>query len=106
MNKIQRGLYLRNQCTYYVVFFRYLSIVLLALASGCGNELVLPPAKPLSVDKTVFSEFYGMQRGKYSVEEVDSFLKNAENEEIAYRITYPDGSGKFPLIIFSHGNLI
>ncbi|CAA0079820.1 Uncharacterised protein [Halioglobus japonicus] len=78
----------------------------LMLLSACAKEPELPPAEPLQAEPAEIAALYAAQVGPYAVSAIENFeLPEAGDQRaLSLSIYYPDASGPFPLILFSHGN--
>jgi predicted dienelactone hydrolase len=61
-----------------------------------------PPAAPAAPD---YTNGYELEPGPYTVSEVDDLVLHdiKRDKDVHIRIFYPNNSGKYPVIIFSHG---
>jgi predicted dienelactone hydrolase len=76
------------------------------LLIACGDEVELPAAEPLSASPAQLAKIYAFETGPYQVGENNTLILVDEqrDREIELSVFYPLQAGKFPLILFSHGN--
>lgn len=80
-----------------------LALLLAIAATGCGGDVELPEAQPLSDAEEVLSQVYGSQRGSHSVQRQSQVLRSAERT-VTVSTSYPGTAGRYPVVVFSHGN--
>jgi predicted dienelactone hydrolase len=80
--------------------FVFIFVILLA---ACGQEVVNPPVKPLTATAEQVESLYGVQAGELTVESRELELVIGDNE-LLLKAFFPQQQGKYPLLIFSHGN--
>ncbi|MCB1689470.1 MAG: alpha/beta fold hydrolase [Halioglobus sp.] len=81
-------------------------LLMLALLSACAKEPELPPAAPLQADAAEIANLYAATAGPLDVVKVDDieFPAALEQRALALNIYYPGEGGRYPVILFSHGN--
>ncbi|WP_337881080.1 hypothetical protein [Rheinheimera sp.] len=81
------------------------ALTLTVFLAAC-SEPVLPPATPLRADPGQFVHIPYLQQGELKVLTERNLLlpANAEQRELELSIFYPEQNGRYPLVLFSHGN--
>ena len=74
--------------------------------SACADEVPLPHAEPLSVERSVVESLYGAAPGAFNVVSRRDLLlpEDGDARELPFNLYYPDAQGPFPVLLFSHGN--
>lgn len=76
-------------------------LALLGLAAACAPKPTTPPAPPAPVPPPA-AEL--AQSGLAVAQSADVVLRDSSrNRDLAVRVTYPEGAGPFPVIVFSPG---
>jgi dienelactone hydrolase len=85
---------------------QHLSIGLLALLlMACADEVALPAAAPLSATPEQLAQLYKAEKGPHKVIiERNVVLPVSTDKSLELSVFYPEAAGKFPLLLFSHGN--
>jgi predicted dienelactone hydrolase len=84
---------------------RYLLALCCLILAGCGEDLVLPAAAPLSADAAVIQQLHGASPGDFTVVSVDTLeLGGDSGAPLAASLYYPAEGEGHPLLLFSHGN--
>jgi dienelactone hydrolase len=83
-----------------------ISLCLLALLAGCGGDVPLPAAAPLSTPAADIAALPGATPGEHEVVVAANLTLPAEGERraIDFNLYYPAQGRDFPLLVFSHGN--
>ncbi|QFU76496.1 hypothetical protein EY643_12970 [Halioglobus maricola] len=83
-----------------------LALFLTTLLAACGEDPVLPPAKPLSAPAAAIDALYGAQPGEHEVRIARDLVlpETALRRELTFNLVYPAHGGDYPLLVFSHGN--
>lgn len=84
-------------------------VSLLTLLAACGGEeVVLPPAEPLSASKEELQQLYKIEPGPYEVVKIGDASLAATHRDLELSIYYPKledtNKQQFPFLLFSHGN--
>lgn len=74
-------------------------ITALALAA-CGQNVALPPAQPLSATPEQIAAIPNLARGSLAVRKSAPL----EWQGLRVRVLQPETEGRYPLLVFSHGN--
>ncbi len=80
----------------------FLLLTLFYLA-GCGQEIVLPPAQPLTANDQQLAGIPALERGAYTISKSAPLAWRVGQRSLRIRLIEPAGDGPFPLAIFSHG---
>ena len=82
--------------------FAFLGLALLLAA--CGQEVVLPPAAPLSASAEQLALIPNLAPGALKVLKGEPVELTVSERSLRLRVVQPDGLGPFPVLLFSHGN--
>jgi dienelactone hydrolase len=81
---------------------RHAALALLPFALACASKPAPQPPPPAPAPPPSAAEY--AQSGLTVVLDADIVLNDSSrNRDISVRVTYPDGPGPFPVIVFSHG---
>ncbi len=83
---------------------RLLGLLLCLQLSGCADDLVLPPAAPLSVGEDKIQQLYGAQQGPHEVASTKTLSLPQSDSSLELSLYYPQKGEGYPLLLFSHGN--
>ncbi len=80
-----------------------------ALLAGCGGEVALPPAQPLTATADQLRQIPSIDAGPWQVVTADAVVlpRTALYRELPLRVLYPaaqETHAPFPVLVFSHGN--
>ncbi len=84
--------------------FAPLALVLSLLFTGCGGDVELPPAEPLSADPAVIGALHGAAAGPHEALRADTELEAPGLRTLPVTAHFPAHGSDYPLLIFSHGN--
>jgi len=89
-----------SRCTFVTVLF--------FLTACGGEEVVLPPAEPLSASDEQLQQLYKIEPGAFEVVKQGDLVLPATHRDLELSVYYPtveqSDKQKFPLLLFSHGN--
>lgn len=86
---------------------RSLRLLLLLSTLGlahCGEDIPLPPAQPLKADAAALAQIPNLQTGPLHPTFTAAASWTAGTQTLRLRAAYPTEAGRYPLIVFSHGN--
>jgi predicted dienelactone hydrolase len=90
---------------YWCKILGLLSLTLIACSSCSDNLPTLADSSSNNLAKPMLTDFnYKPILGPYSVQVIEDLdLQKTSGQQLPLKIYYPEGEGKFPIIIFSHG---